>query len=284
MPAAARRFLAEASRPSTLWQTFPDDALVALAGRVDLAALVEVFAEFMTRESRQALQNDLNRPLSAFFGMDFLQEVLPAVGPDWGLCVTAPSAQDKGWFPHVVLAVRVNPGAEAAPVDRALLRTLTSWAGLGAAFLTRQFPGPPIKLRTTVQDRREVNYLEGVGVFPPGVEPAFALHNGYLVLTSSLEAMRRFATTAPAAAPDPSAPVPLLRVSFQGLRRYLLERREALAGAVAGKDKLPKDQALTKLDRLLDVLQLLDRLELRQRSTAGQVTFTLTVQTAQPLK
>jgi hypothetical protein len=244
-----------------------------------------VLAEFMTRESRQALQHNLNRPLSAFFGMDFLKEVLPAVGPDWGLHVTAPSAQDKGWFPHVVLAVRVNPGGEAAPVERALLRTLTSWAGLGAAFLTRQFPGPPIKLRTTTgPDRGEIHYLSGEDVFPPGVEPAFALQNGYLVLTSSLEAMRRFGAPPLAAALDPSAPVPLLRVSFKELRRYLQERREALTGAVAGKDRKALDQALVKLDRLVDALQLLDRLEVRQRATAGQVTFTLTLQTARPLK
>jgi hypothetical protein len=169
-------------------------------------------------------------------------------------------------------------------VERALLRTLTSWAGLGAAFLTRQFPGPPIKLRTTGPDRGEIHYLSGEGVFPPGVEPAFALQNGYLVLTSSLEAMRRFGSAPPAAALDPSAPVPLLRVSFKELRRYLQERREALAGVVAGKDRKALDQALLKLDRLVDALQLLDRLEVRQRATAGQVTFTLTLQTAQPLK
>ena len=73
-------------------------------------------------------------------------------------------------------------------------------------------------------------------------------------------------------------------MSFKELRRYLHERREAVAGALAGKDGKASDQALVKLDRLTDVLQLLDRLEVRQRSTAGQVTFTLILQTAQPLK
>jgi hypothetical protein len=96
--------------------------------------------------------------------------------------------------------------------------------------------------------------------------------------------MRRFGTAPPAAVADPSASVPLLRVSFKEIRRFLQERREALAVAVAGKDTAAKDQALVKLDRLVDVLQLLDRLEIRQRSTAGQVTFTLSLQTAQPLK
>jgi hypothetical protein len=32
------------------------------------------------------------------------------------------------------------------------------------------------------------------------------------------------------------------------------------------------------------VLELVDRLELRQRTAAGQVTFTLTVQPARPLR
>ena len=41
LPAAARRLLTEASRPSDLWRYFPDDALLACGGRLDAAALVE---------------------------------------------------------------------------------------------------------------------------------------------------------------------------------------------------------------------------------------------------
>ena len=53
-------------------------------------------------------------------GKDLIKDVLPNLGPDWGLCVTAPPAKDKTWFPQVTLAMAVAPGPGTAPVDEAL--------------------------------------------------------------------------------------------------------------------------------------------------------------------
>ncbi|HZY86775.1 MAG TPA: hypothetical protein VFE78_18220, partial [Gemmataceae bacterium] len=65
---------------------------------------------------------------------------------------------------------------------------------------------------------------------------------------------------------------------------YLKERREPLAEALAEKNNVSKEEAGKWLDGVQEGLQLIDRLELRQRTTPGQVTFTLALQPSQPLK
>src|SRR5262249_51853695 len=117
--------------------------------------------------------------------------------------------------------------------------------------------------------------------FPPGVRPAYALVDGYLVFASSPEALRRFG---PARAAKAAGEVPLLRLSAQGLSRYLAERRETLLPVVAEKNGLSNDEASRRLDGLLAGLRLLDRVEIVQSSEAGKLSLTLRVQMAQPLK
>src|SRR5262249_44413152 len=65
LPAAAKRLFAEAARPSEVWDRFPDDALFAVAGRLDPAALLEMLGDFQTKEARAALSEALERGLGA---------------------------------------------------------------------------------------------------------------------------------------------------------------------------------------------------------------------------
>jgi len=64
----------------------------------------------------------------------------------------------------------------------------------------------------------------------------------------------------------------------------LKERREPLLEYAAVKNQISKEEAGRRLDHLLVVLQLFDRVELNQRSEPGLLTFTLRVQTAKPLR
>jgi hypothetical protein len=169
-------------------------------------------------------------------------------------------------------------------VDQALLSAIHFWATAAVLGHNKLNPERPLSLKTAFQDKREVKYIAGERCLPPGVQPAFGLHNGYLVLGSSPDVLRRFTPPAAPVAPAPAGPVPLLRVSFKDWRAYVAERRDALAEALAARHEMTREEAGRRLDKLLDGLRLLDRLEVRQRSTPGQVTFTLSVQTAPPLK
>jgi hypothetical protein len=276
LPAAAKRLFAEAARPSGVWDRFPDDALFALAGRLDPAALLEMLGDFQTKEARAALGEALERGLGAPLGKDFVREVLPALGPDFGVCLLAPPSSEKGPLPQGLLAVRVRPDKGA---DEALLSVVDFYARLAVVAYRGQ--GKGISLKSSRQDKVEVKYLDGDGAFPPGVRPAYALLDGYLVFASSPEALRRFG---PAAAKSSSGEVPLLRLSAKALRQYLTERRDDLVPIVAEKNNLSKDEAGRRLDGLLAGLRLLDRVEIIQSSEPGRLSLTLRVQTAQALK
>jgi hypothetical protein len=276
LPPAARHFFAEAARPSELWNRFPDDALFAVAGRLDPSALLAVLSDFQTKDARDALTEALERGLGAPSGKDFVREVLPGLGPDFGLCLFAPPLSEKGPLPQGLAAVRVRPDQGA---DQALLSAVDFYARLAA--VSYRGPGKSLSLKSLRQGGIEVKYLAGEGVFPPGVQPAYALMDGYLVFASSPEVLRRFG---PARSAKASGEVPLLRLSAQGLQRYLTERREALVPVVAEKNNLSKDEAARRLDGLLAVLRLLERVEVVQSSEAGKVSLTLRVQTVQPLK
>jgi hypothetical protein len=281
LPAAARKFLAEAAKPSELWQRFPQDAMLATACRFDLASLVDVIQGFLPTELNQSIKEGLDRGFGATLGRDLVSDVLPCLGPDWGLCIVAPSSDEKSWFPQIVYALRVQSGDKKPPVDQTALDAVNFYAGVAVLTHNQAKDVRPLSLKSVKQDKVEVKYLTG-GNLPAGLEPAYTLHNGYLVLGSSPDAIRRF--HALAASKVESEEVPLLRVSFKEIRRYLKERREPVVVAVAEKNQIDKKEAAKKIDGLLGALQLVDRLELNQRSEAGQVTFMLRVQTALPLK
>jgi hypothetical protein len=77
--------------------------------------------------------------------------------------------------------------------------------------------------------------------------------------------------------------VPLLRLSLKDWRSYLKERREPLAAALAKSDGTTKELAGKKLDALRASLELIDRLELRQRVEKDRVTFSLALTPSKPI-
>jgi hypothetical protein len=279
LPPSARRFLTEAGKPSEVWRAFPEDPLLAVGGRIDLPALAELIGGFISQETRETLRIDLDRSVGAVLGKDFFQEVLPALGPDWGMCLTAPAPGEKGCVPGMVLALRMTRGSEETATDQAILDVLRSWAQFAVLANNFQNKNRPIRLRTIEIDRQKVRYLEGEAL-GPSLKPAFGLKGAYLLLTSSPELIRRFSLTE---APKPG-PVPLLRISFKGWRTWLAERHESLSQVLAEREAIPPAEARRRLDKLRSSLELVDRLELRQQMSENQVTFTLQIQPSRPLR
>ena len=275
LPPPARRVLTAASRPSELWRVFPDDALLACGGRLDAGALLELLQDLQPKDDASA---------NAMWGKEFARDVLSQVGPDWGLCVTAPPADSSDWLPQAFLAVRVAPGDDTAPVDQALLSAVHTAALLGVLGYNHQHPAEALRLKSVAFNQQEIHYLDGGPSWPPGVRPAYGLTNGWMAFGSSPDAIRRFAEAAAKPAPGDGAPFPLLRVSLKSWRSYLQERRDPLAALLAEKNGLTVQETRKRLDDLGGVLQFVDRLEVDCQAEAGTAAVTLTVQTAQPLK
>ncbi len=273
LPEPARRLLTQAGRPSTLGRLFPEDALLALVGRLDLAALLDL----LPPKSRQAVQEVLNRTVGVFLGRNFVKDILPNLGPDMGFCLTAPAGQDKAWTPQVLLALRVGPGDPQAPADKALLSAMEMLTRFIAALNPYK-----IEQKTLAADRLEITFLSGEGVFPPGVQPAFALHSGYLVLASSPAVIRRFGQPQPGNLPA-DRDAPLLRISFKAWQAYLTTHRVKLVQAMTSKE-VSAEEAGKRLDGMIEGLRLFERLELRQQTSKDQVLLTLSLQPNRPLK
>jgi hypothetical protein len=275
LPPAARRFFNEASKLSDLWGRFPADALLATAGCIDGVAFAAFVGDFLPAPARQAGLAGLSKGLEGI-GLDLEKDVLPALGPDVGCCVIAPTDK-KVLIPSVTWALRVRPGPnKKRPVDQMLVGGLNSLAIL--AVLSQP---DHVRLRSTTQDKVEIKYLESKA-FPPGIQPAFALKEGFLLLASSPEAIRGF--TKQPAARTTAAGVPLLRVSLAGWARFLKDRREAFIQHVAAKDHVSRYTAARQLDVVLWGLELFDQLELRQRTGSGMVTWSLALRPAGPGK
>jgi hypothetical protein len=282
VPEAIRRFLVEASRPSDLWRLIPENAFFAMVFRVPGPELLEAIGALMPADKRQAMRDELDRGLGALLGKDLFKDVLPAIGPDAGLAILPPASGDKNWIPQALLALRVSSGPPGAAIDQALLGAISYGAGWAVFAYNHDNPDKPISVRNTVIDKQEVKYLVGEKAFPPGVQPALSLREGYLVLASSLEGLRRFRLGDRAG--DGASGALLWRVSFTACRVYLIERRNDLCGLVAEKDHISIEEAGRRIDGVVGFLQFLDRAELRLQTSPGMALFTFQVQPAQALK
>ncbi|HMC64780.1 MAG TPA: hypothetical protein VKI65_07560 [Gemmataceae bacterium] len=282
-PAAVRQLWAEAALPSDLWGSFGDDAMLAMAGRLDVPALVSFCSDFFSDDARAAIRAAVDKSVRAVVDKDLTTEVLPCLGPDWGFCVSAPPAADKDWCPHVLAALRVRPGKSESRVDQALLTAIHSLAVLIVLDHNSKH-ADRMSLKSTTHDKVEIKYLANDKAYPPGLQPAFALKGGYLVLASSPEAIRRFTPPTGRTPVSANGEVPILRISLRALRAYIKNRHDALAAYAANKNQISKEEAARRLEGLLMGLELFDRVELTRRVTTDQATLTLRIRPAEPLR
>ena len=128
-------------------------------------------------------------------------------------------------------ALRLSPGPKDTALDKQTYSALQAFARLAVVPYNQQHT-PRIVVKTLNQAGVEVTYLANAKAFPPGVQPAFALKEGYLVLASSPAAVARFGK------PRPRADAPLLRLSLRELGRQLEANRPYLTRALAERQNL----------------------------------------------
>jgi hypothetical protein len=270
LPSWLRAVLLEAPAAAHVWQYFPTEAVVALVGHTNFGEALTTVMEMTPPSKREQLAEAAQRSLGAITGLDFFKDILPNVGPDWGVCVL-PARQPQD-VPLVLAALAVQPGARTAAVDQALLRALQLVAGLAVLDYNKNHPDAMRQL-TVLQDKVEVRYLQCERLFPPGLQPAYALKDGYLLLASAPDAILQFRRAAAPAAKD----TPLLRISAHGLAALLRERREQIVARLTQQQRHTSAEAQQNLAKLTEFLDLFDRLELSRRAAAGQADWVLRV-------
>jgi Protein of unknown function (DUF3352) len=284
LPAAARKLVERGAQPSELWQRFPQQALLTVAGRFDPKAWDDFVTSLLNESDRQALHKAVDRGAGAALGKDVGRDVIPYLGPDWGFCIAPAPAAEKAWFPQMTWALRVRQGDQQPSVDRVLLNGLNTLATL-AVFAYNTSHDDRLTLRVVFDGPVEVRHLTGDKAFPPGLQPAFGYKDGYLLVASSPEAIRSFGKSASSLPVGTSSrEVPLLRLSFAALRQFLKERQEALTPYLAEKGHLTPSEVSRRIQKLIDGIGLFDRVDLTHYSADNQHSLILHVRTTQPLQ
>ncbi len=268
LPDYLRALLSKEYQRSELWERFPNKAMVRLAGKIDFTALVELLRALTPMPARQALGTALKKNLAASLGLDPVKDFLPRLGPDWGMCIAAAAGPDV--FPHVIVALAVQPGPKPVAAESALFKAAQFFIHLAVFEYNRTHP-ESIQIHTDKQGKIEVVSLTSPKVFPSGFQPAIALKDGYFLMVSSPDAIARFQKAYPA--PAIVGEVPLLHISLGELSGWVRVRQEKLAAFLKEKNNLSPQAAQQWLDGLLESLSLFDHLVLTQRSDANQIAW-----------
>jgi hypothetical protein len=273
MPVWARNLFTETPPPSVLWRRFPQPAVFTFAARTDFANLVTQALAALPEADRKKLTEGLQTQLDLITRLDFFKDILPNLGPDWGLCVLPP--KDSGSVPQVIAALAVKPGTGPEPVDETLFKGTQLLAGLAVAEYNRNNPANPIRVDTIKQGKVIVKALTQDKLFPAGFRPCVAVKDGFLLFASSPEAIARFgAHEAPAVA---DGETPLLRLSPPELVQVLKARRTQVLADLRQKKQLSAADAERTLDGLLELLDLFESVTVSQRSEPGQASWAVRV-------
>jgi hypothetical protein len=269
MPQWAQPLFTDTPPPSALWQRFPEPAILTVAARMDLAGLAQTVLETLPPAARVELTDQVK----LLTRLDLVRDVLPNLGPDWGVCVLPP--QGAAELPQLIAALAVKPGSGVEPVDEMLFKSAQLLAGLAVLDHNRKNPGDPIKVESLQEGPTAIKFLTHAKLFPPGFRPACALKEGFLVLASSPAAILRFGPRE--TAPSAQGETPLLRLSPPELSRLLRLRRGQVVLHFREKHQLSAEEAERNLDQLLGLLDIFDSITLTQRSEPGQASWALRV-------
>ncbi len=279
LPPAARGWLTGARTPSALWAAVPDNALGAVAARLRATEVLDLLRSLLPEKGRAAIDAALGNTLAPLIGRERLPRVLDALGPDWAVWAELPPA-GAGPLPVLVGAVRLRADApRGADVPRAVERAVGFGFEAGrVAYNARHTDQIDVEEEPGADGR--ITTLTGEKAFPPGVRPSFAVKGGFLVLSTSPDAIRRFRPPSEAAAPAANGEAVVARFSGTAIRGYLQEHRAALAG-VFGGDAAETGRTLDQLAVLLDPVE---RAEVIVRGSETGVRLAVRVRAVRALK
>lgn len=272
-----QKILKEARTSSALWSRIPDDAIVAAAGRFDLAEIAQLLNELAPADQQGKQLADVNKTTMALLGMDVHKDILEKLGPDWCFYVAAPPSARV--MPDVVLGMALrNHNAEVEEAFGDSLRTLGGLLAMG-----RANEGKPTMLKRSRLGDVRVTSIWSEAWAEAGLQPAGAIKEGCLVLASSPDAIGRFPQTKPPIAKD--GPVPLLKVSFTRAVAFLNDpqRRPALINLLGEMHQQPAAEIDERLQQLTNAFDLFDGMELVQETSPGRLILRLRLKTKEAL-
>jgi hypothetical protein len=271
LPEWAKSAFTQTMPASSLWQRFPERSILTIAARTDFAGAADALKLLMPEKDRKKLTNDWQRGIGSLQRLDPFKDILPNIGPDWGICVLP--SKDAKQLPQTIFALAVKQGSKDQPVDQTLFEAVKFFARIAVLDYNKDSSNSIIRLQTLMQDKVEVMYLSNDTLFPPGFRPACALKDGFLLLASSPDAIANFRLHDKK--PDERKDTPLVRVSAPELAKLLEHRREHILTNLTDRQQMSAADAKKNLENVIGLLGLFDDLTLSQHGIASQASWSI---------
>lgn len=265
LPEWAKGAFTQTIPTSDLWQRFPERSIMTVASRTDFSGAADALKLLMPEKDQKRLTNDLQGSIGALLRLDPFKDILPNLGPDWGLCILP--SKDGKQVPQGIFALAVKPGAKDPPIDQTLFKAVELFAGIAVLKHNEANPNSHILVKKVMQDKVEVKYLANDKFFPAGFQPACALKDGYLLFATTPDAIAAFRLHDQKQ--EAGRDSPMLRVSAPELARLLDQRRDHILASLTEKD------ARKNLDNMISVFGLFHHLTLSQHGGDGQASWSI---------
>jgi len=254
---------------SSLWQRFPEQSILTVASQTDFAGAAEALKLMIPEKDRKALATTWQGSIGAILRVDLFKDLLPNIGPDWGMCVLP--SKDANQVPAMMFALEVRPGAKEPAVDQTLFKAVEFFAGIAILDHNKKNPNAIISVQSKKEGNVEIKYLTSSKHFPAGFQPACALKDGFLIFATSPDAIADFKLRAkPAGEPKESA---LLRISTPQLSKLLEQRRGHILSSLTERQEMSAKDAKQNLENVIALLGLFDHVTLSQRGGDGQASW-----------
>ncbi|MDA0833731.1 MAG: DUF3352 domain-containing protein [Planctomycetota bacterium] len=249
----------------------PANTLILIAGRNEWSLLLRELANWSDVRQKQDFQDFRMALKSLLLGRDFFDDLLPTLSSDWGLFIVAPDEPPEGELPLQGLWLIASPKEDSTPsaptAHESLDNLLRTSANLLAIFMNMAIrPETTITTHTDEQETLSLVWLDRVA----GYQPAYAITDRYVWITSSLSLLRHRLNAATgdfhhireewnvwASKYFPSADfIVLLRVAH--LRDALQTHREVVLNLATSQDPKRRGPLETKLAGVQELLQVID--------------------------
>lgn len=274
--------------PATAFlQHVPADALVVLTGRLQITELGDWVEAQIPEQDRRQWQTMRQLARGFLLGQDLFDDVLTQAGPEWGFYLQ-PAALAAGDENNTdaestiatalpmdgLLAIEFHrPAAsrdERTAVQNSLRNALGNGWNVAAALLGGQQKRRAVVHTEKITSKDNVETRLGwIDALGPAL-PAYAVTDEYLLIATRPELIRSFIAGPPKKSlststrfqdlatrwfPDPHQ---LGFVDIAGLRRFIATRRSRFAEDAVLKQQLTTAEADSRIQKLLDALELLD--------------------------
>ena len=281
LPIALKGWILGPKLPSPLWESIPDRALAAIAGRTSAQDVIAALESISPLKGNAPVREAIDSSLNPVFGKDKLPLVLDALGPDWAMWIEAP-ASPKSPFPTFTTAIRFRDEGAKGKAALASLRDAMSFGFQMARFAYNSNHADQLEIAESTEEGYTIKSLVGETALPHGVRPSYAFKGGYLLLSTSPDSIRVFRP--PVATHPARAEITHVRISGSATRAYLQTHKGVLAKTLASYGIGAEAELISHFERAVVILEVVERVEIVSRSNDNATRLSVRMTLSKQLK